>query len=1166
MAESRQADTDELVGRLRDGYQLLQSLPDYSEADTRQHLIDPLIESLYDSAHVRREETDAGNCPDYVLYVDPVTQGGPAHAIVEAKPLGADFDAVTAGDRARTPHRQAERYLRDHAAGTRSTIGALTDGLRWRLYRKDRDDEVKIDGDEIDLEPLVCGASDSQEPLDTLFLAPEPFTPMLTALGARAAAEASIDKDSLQGVQRDQVIRDWKAHSHADGPAVPASEGEQVSLPGVSPPRANAVRLAAVQFGHSEYGIGRSDAARCARIFAKQTPARCAVAFVWQVHPGDGLVTARIVAALEGRVTMTQPFDPTLPPPAARAAATRVLELLHEEEVRPRDIADALDVLPLQSRFYEEIRAWVRRVRRDDGAFRGVEGEEERHDILLRHLIRTLFVWILKEECAIPPDLFDRDFVRERQIGHYHRDLLRPLFHERLNVEEQARATHPLEELADVPFLNGSLFEPRPGDERIELTDTYYWSAADQAAGLFDILGRYYWTADEQRSGEREQTLDPELLSNLFEQLVADPMLAEQEAQASAETLKAPDGAYYTPMDVTAEMAADALAAAVRGDAPAAFREEHLLNLFRDPDFELPDLGSRARHRLLNRITELRIFDPAAGSGAFLLAALQALQNALHKLHLDDTDQTRSIITGQLMGQDINPMAAQIARLRLFIALHHAEREETEPAPLPNLEARIICADTLSTYPAEAYDPFAPAGAGALAGADSSSRKELEAALRHLAAVREQWPFDSSESGKEARRRADERARAEIHRLVSGMLLAPQAARGLDALAAYPLLELGHDEPAAIDPRLLFAQDAERWQGFDIVIGNPPYQSFGKSGIGKAEVEALKARGYRTTNARDLYTLFCEAALALARQDKGVVTFVVPLSLAFGRRQRSLRAVFEERCRSVITRHHDTIPDTIFNQHPLFKGWKNRQRATIVTGVRGEGAPDVTTGALLRWGVADRGDVLPRRDGVRLSIETTNGWPRIPTEQVQEMIQKVAEQSVTVDRLRHAPWGSAPTWLSLPKTAGYFVSVLPEGVRACDGEWLMHMPDEETALLVMAALNGHIGYAWWRVFGDGFHVKLSDFAEFAIPDAWRTGEKREWAVYLGQELVGAIPTALKVKRNAGKEWPTADFFEFHPQLIDELDRFHLESLGLDANGLLLSQLRRLRSPDGWGFG
>ena len=1187
-----------LVNRLREGYRILAELDSgggYSEADTRQHLIDPLIDSLYDSARIRREESAAGNRPDYVLYARPLAEGGPARVIVEAKPLGADFERhQRSGDRTEMPYRQAQRYLRDHATGTRSTLGALTDGLRWRLYRRGAGGAVEPDG-EIDIGPLVRGEDEAFEPLDSLLSVLASPTgrqgqgtvgeralralaaavgnehEALRALGVVSEPYPSVDAGELQGAARDQVLEDWEAHAHGDGPEVEVEKAHQPSLLD-----AHRVRIAAVRFGYDKRGIGREDAARCARIFAAQSASRTAVVFVWQLEP-DGRSLARIVTALDRRVSMTQPFDPELPPPTAYKAAARVLELLRRETINPQSFADALDVQPLQQDFYEEVRRWMRGLRHDDGAFRETPDTNERHEILLRHLIRTLFVWILKEEGDIPADLFDRQFVTESGIGDYHGEVLRYLFHERLNKEKRDRDPHPVEPFAGVPFLNGSLFERRAGDDRLSIADTRYWSAVEGESGLFDVLARYHWTADEQRPGEREQTLDPELLSNLFEQLVADPLLEERDGE---ETLKAPDGAYYTPMDVTAEMAADALAAAVRARAPASVRDDDLLDLFRDPDAPLPPAlrgpeREQTRRRMLRTIAELRVFDPATGSGAFLLAVFQALRTALGKLNGDEMHDsrstvTRAIITYQLMGQDINPMAAQIARLRLFIALWHAERERAEPLALPNLEARIVCADTLAAHPGDDYDPFARGVNGTL-GANGWTRDALENAIRRLAAVRGRWPGDFTESAKRARRNEDRSARDELlAHLADDAWLHPDAAAELRALAEYPLLEMEQDVPASIDPRLLFAQDERGWPGFDVVIGNPPYQSFRNSGIGDEKRNALVERGYRTTGAADLYTLFCEAALGLARPDGGAVALVVPLSLAFGRQERDLRAVFSERCRSVSVRSYDNIPDTIFNQHPLFKGWKNSQRATIVTAVRGVEPVALRADGLLRWRARDRTPMLRRRAGARLreSVDWFPGgqWPRIPNEKVAEMFRAIAKQGTTIEELCAVTTANGEACeLSLPPSGRYFASALPPGTRNPAGELLLPLPDEETRLLVMAALNGHVAYGWWRAFGDGFHVKRSDYAAFTIPDSWlEEGEERDWALYCGQELIDAIDASRKAKLNAGQRWPNVDFFEHQPELIEALDAFHLKSLRLDA-GELLPTLQLMRSPDGWAF-
>ena len=151
----------------------------------------------------------------------------------------------------------------------------------------------------------------------------------------------------------------------------------------------------------------------------------------------------RVVAAVGRNVAMTQPFDPDIPPPTAREAAARVLGLLAAEPLRPQALLDALDVLPLQRDFYAEIRRWLRRVRRDGKAFGPGVADEDRHEVLLRHLIRVLFVWIMKEEGSVPRRLFERSFPLEHGIEDYHGGVLRFLFHRRLNTLERDRAPHP---------------------------------------------------------------------------------------------------------------------------------------------------------------------------------------------------------------------------------------------------------------------------------------------------------------------------------------------------------------------------------------------------------------------------------------------------------------------------------------------------------------------------------------------------------------------------------------------------------------------------------------------------------------------------------------------------------------------------------------------------
>ena len=118
------ADDSALIGRLREGL-ALGAPGGVTEADTRQRLIDPVVAWLgYDAARVRLESHVAGNRPDYLLYAEPLTEGGPAQAVVEAKPLGADFDRVTAADRTESRVRRRPACGKP-ACGTRTRMGLL---------------------------------------------------------------------------------------------------------------------------------------------------------------------------------------------------------------------------------------------------------------------------------------------------------------------------------------------------------------------------------------------------------------------------------------------------------------------------------------------------------------------------------------------------------------------------------------------------------------------------------------------------------------------------------------------------------------------------------------------------------------------------------------------------------------------------------------------------------------------------------------------------------------------------------------------------------------------------------------------------------------------------------------------------------------------------------
>jgi len=117
----------------------------------------------------------------------------------------------------------------------------------------------------------------------------------------------------------------------------------------------------------------------------------------------------------------------------------------------------------------------------------------------------------------------------------------------------------------------------------------------------------------------------------------------------------------------------------------------------------------------------------------------------------------------------------------------------------------------------------------------------------------------------------------------------------------------------------------------------------------------------------------------------------------------------------------------------------------------------------------------------------------------------------------------------------------------------------------MAALNGHVGYAWWWMVGDGFHVKpVSDHGTLTIPNIW--DKYPQDAIDIGQQLINAISDCSVVANRQGNSWKNVNF-HIKPKLIEELDRLHLEALGFTgaAQDKLLKHLRIMRSSSSWNF-
>lgn len=300
-----------------------------------------------------------------------------------------------------------------------------------------------------------------------------------------------------------------------------------------------------------------------------------------------------------------------------------------------------------------------------------------------------------------------------------------------------------------LPYLDGGLFDCLPEDNAsdtiedgtISVPNKLFYAVGErlqvdkktlEVSGLNRILERYKFTLTENTPLEEEIALDPELLGLVFENLLAEVDGADEGAAKSA---RKASGSYYTPRRIIDYMVNESLRLHLEGfcrERGATSAELSDLTKLIDHDA----FDTAAHGRLADWIVEafdaIRILDPACGSGAFPMGALHRMVDILRRVdsgnerwlhrqvsaipdmrlrqtaeqelkrHADDYSRKLGLIKNAIYGVDIQPLAVLLTKLRLFISLLVDQKLNLQdPAhnygltPLPNLETKILCANTL---------------------------------------------------------------------------------------------------------------------------------------------------------------------------------------------------------------------------------------------------------------------------------------------------------------------------------------------------------------------------------------------------------------------------------------------------------------------------------------
>ncbi|MDR2775689.1 MAG: Eco57I restriction-modification methylase domain-containing protein [Tannerella sp.] len=432
-----------------------------------------------------------------------------------------------------------------------------------------------------------------------------------------------------------------------------------------------------------------------------------------------------------------------------------------------------------------------------------------------------------------------------------------------------------------IPFLNGGLFEANYDWETTEINlpnrlfrnNETVGKTGDVGTGVLDVFDRYNFTIREDEPLEKEVAIDPEMLGKVFENMLE---ITERKSK----------GAFYTPREIVHYMCQESLIhyleTALNNSVSRNEIEDFVRNsiFYIEHDARVADRGKetetytyrlpesiRRNANLIDRLlTNIKICDPAIGSGAFpvgllneLVTLQQALRSHLSQNYLSQKLQTiglraedyhrnpekylyrvkRHNIQESIYGVDIDASAIDIARLRLWLSLVVDEEDFDNIEALPNLDYKIVCGNSLVGFPDNWNSP----------------------AFERIENLKDSFFTETEPETKK-------KYKNEIDFEISDRLYTSKKIFGYQV---------------DFDFKLFFSEVWHENGGFDIVIGNPPYISTkGTSTEDKRIFEKIYSF------ADDTYNHFFFRGIPLLSTN-GSLTFITPKTFWTTQTKRNLR-------------------------------------------------------------------------------------------------------------------------------------------------------------------------------------------------------------------------------------------------------------------------------------
>lgn len=509
----------------------------------------------------------------------------------------------------------------------------------------------------------------------------------------------------------------------------------------------------------------------------------------------------------------------------------------------------------------------------------------------------------------------------QNESVNFFKDKLQYLFYEALAKQRDNENSYYKRFDCRIPFLNGGLFEADYNwlEANISIPSTLFRNdeknkAGDIGTGILDVFDRYNFTIKEDEPLDKEVAVDPEMLGKVFENMLD---ITERKSK----------GAFYTPREIVHYMCQESLIHYLdnalnngtssfqelgsdqtklfggstdkkgnlkielehgnqilvpKKDIELFIREGHFA-LENDErvaakgetktyQYQLPESIRKNADLIDQKLSSIKICDPAIGSGAFPVGLLHELVNAMlvlkphlsydylteklkgfgftHRESISDSRYIyrlkRHIIQESIYGVDIDSSAIDIARLRLWLSLVVDEDDLDPIETLPNLDYKIVCGNSLIGLP------------------DGAMRNlVVEAELEKL---KEKF-YDIT----------DEKEKKELRKQINTKIR--ELLDSAETFAGYKI---------DFDFKLFFSEVWREKNGFDVVIGNPPYVRV--QNLKHSEIDFYKANYQFAWRRIDISILFFELGLKIISKT-GIVNYISSnqfISTEYGRSARKI--------------------------------------------------------------------------------------------------------------------------------------------------------------------------------------------------------------------------------------------------------------------------------------